>query len=162
MERKLSRDIFPPEVFAEWLPPLRVYWRRINQEKQAQRRLRRERKKTVDRARPKCRCEAYPWPHRPKGGLCRFPDPPVERWCRPPRPRPYRDRHTGTRRQIVRANGLNPIKDRCYINSMLPLAVLAVKDAKRTGRRCRYRNVEIIWNAVHVHDATTGPEFGTA
>jgi hypothetical protein len=23
-----------------------------------------------------CRCEAYQWPHRPGGGLCRWPDPP--------------------------------------------------------------------------------------
>ncbi|QXD15806.1 hypothetical protein GQ464_002335 [Rhodocaloribacter litoris] len=27
---------------------------------------------------PVCRCAAYDWPHRPGGGLCRWPDPP--RW----------------------------------------------------------------------------------
>jgi len=26
---------------------------------------------------PPCRCEAYAWPHRPGGGLCRWPDPPL-------------------------------------------------------------------------------------
>jgi hypothetical protein len=26
----------------------------------------------------KCRCAAYAWPHRPGGGLCRWPDPPAQ------------------------------------------------------------------------------------
>jgi hypothetical protein len=26
---------------------------------------------------PPCRCEAYKWPHRPGGGVCRWPDPPI-------------------------------------------------------------------------------------
>ena len=31
-----------------------------------------------DRTRPiLCRCAAYAWPHRPGGGLCRWPDPPL-------------------------------------------------------------------------------------
>ena len=30
-----------------------------------------------------CRCPAYPWPHRPRGGLCRFPDLPAGVWSRP-------------------------------------------------------------------------------
>jgi hypothetical protein len=25
---------------------------------------------------PPCKCRAYQWPHRPGGGLCRWPDPP--------------------------------------------------------------------------------------
>lgn len=29
--------------------------------------------------RPPCRCAAYAWPHRPGGGLCRWPDPPQYR-----------------------------------------------------------------------------------
>ena len=28
---------------------------------------------------PKCSCAAYPFPHRPGGGLCRWPDPPRRR-----------------------------------------------------------------------------------
>jgi hypothetical protein len=27
----------------------------------------------------KCTCPAYAWPHRPGGGLCRWPDPPLYR-----------------------------------------------------------------------------------
>ena len=27
---------------------------------------------------PPCTCAAYPWPHRPGGGLCRWPDTPQE------------------------------------------------------------------------------------
>lgn len=40
-----------------------------------------------------CQCEAYAWPHRPGGGLCRWPDAPHYRWPKPagthswPRPR---------------------------------------------------------------------------
>ena len=30
-----------------------------------------------------CRCVAYAWPHRPGGGLCRWPDPPAYRWSTP-------------------------------------------------------------------------------
>jgi hypothetical protein len=26
---------------------------------------------------PNCKCHAYQWPHRPGGGLCRWPDPPI-------------------------------------------------------------------------------------
>ena len=28
---------------------------------------------------PTCRCPAYRWPHRPGGGVCRWPDPPTVR-----------------------------------------------------------------------------------
>lgn len=36
-------------------------------------------------AKPKpCKCVAYAWPHRPGGGLCRWPDPPVYRRTTPP------------------------------------------------------------------------------
>ncbi len=31
------------------------------------------------RGRPVCRCVAYNWPHRPGGGLCRWPDEPTHR-----------------------------------------------------------------------------------
>jgi hypothetical protein len=30
-----------------------------------------------------CRCAAYAWPHRPGGGLCRWPGPPVGRTAMP-------------------------------------------------------------------------------
>jgi hypothetical protein len=31
----------------------------------------------------RCTCAAYQWPHRPGGGLCRWPDPPEEIWSTP-------------------------------------------------------------------------------
>lgn len=30
-------------------------------------------------SKPVCKCAAYQWPHRPASGLCRWPDPPIER-----------------------------------------------------------------------------------
>ena len=37
-----------------------------------------------DRGRPiPCTCEAYAWPHKPGGGLCRWPDPPIYRCTTP-------------------------------------------------------------------------------
>lgn len=33
---------------------------------------------------PSCVCAAYRWPHRPGGGLCRWPDPPIQRLETPP------------------------------------------------------------------------------
>jgi hypothetical protein len=30
-----------------------------------------------------CRCVAYQWPHRPGGGLCRWPEPPLYRLTTP-------------------------------------------------------------------------------
>ena len=33
--------------------------------------------------RPRCGCEAYAYPHRPGGGLCRWPDAPAYRSTRP-------------------------------------------------------------------------------
>ena len=46
-------------------------------------------------ARPACRCGAYAWPHRPGGGLCRWPDPPSE----------IHPSVLGTRRFRLRASG---------------------------------------------------------
>ena len=60
------------------LPPLRQYWQEINrQERQAQAEQRAKRQ-ARDKKRAKCQCDR--WPHRPGGGLCRYPDPPAVRW----------------------------------------------------------------------------------
>jgi hypothetical protein len=60
--------------------PLRQHWQLINRrERTAQAELRAKRKKG-DKKRAKCRCEAYKFPHRPGGGLCRYPEPPEVRW----------------------------------------------------------------------------------
>lgn len=37
----------------------------------------------VHRTIPKCTCEAYNFPHRPGGGLCRWPDPPIRKLTTP-------------------------------------------------------------------------------
>src|SRR5687767_5130043 len=106
------------------LPPLRQYWREINrQERQAQAEERAKRK-ARDKKRSKCRCAAYPWPHRPGGGFCRHPDPPTERWQPKPGGRPYRKRYAGILRQIARASGLHPIKDRAAIEALMPSRLL--------------------------------------
>jgi hypothetical protein len=105
------------------LPPLRDYWRAINRsEREAEADEIAERKEH-DKKRAKCRCEAYPWPHRPRGGLCRHPDPPVERWQRKTMRRPYRARYAGIRKQIARANGWHPISDRDKIAALLPMVL---------------------------------------
>src|SRR6516164_4286955 len=103
-------------------PPLRQHWQAINREERQAVAEERAKRKASDKKRAKCRCEAYPWPHRPGGGFCRWPDPPVERWQSKPdwRYRPYRERYAGLRRQIARANGLHPIRDRALINELLP------------------------------------------
>src|SRR6058998_3619205 len=62
------------------LPPLREYWRQINRQENEAKAQQRAKRKAKDKRRAKCRCEAYPWPHRPGGGLCRYPDPPAARW----------------------------------------------------------------------------------
>src|SRR4051812_26733024 len=62
------------------LPPLRQYWQQINLQEREAVAYKRARRKQTDKARPKCRCDAYRFPHRPAGGLCRYPDPPAARW----------------------------------------------------------------------------------
>lgn len=38
----------------------------------------------VMKSKAKCECEAYQWPHRPGSGLCRWPDPPLQKCPTPP------------------------------------------------------------------------------
>ena len=50
-----------------------------------------------------CTCAAYAWPHRPGGGLCRWPDPPLYRCTTPPsthKPGRWRPPRHMTRRGI--------------------------------------------------------------
>jgi len=126
------------------LPPLREYWRDINrQERQAETQLRAKRK-AGDKKRRKCTCEAYPWPHRPGGGLCRWPDPPTQRYQRRDWTyRPYRRRYAGIRRRIARASGLHPIKDRARIEALMPYVIAKAKELKRQTPRAKYRNMKI-------------------
>jgi len=45
-----------------------------------------------------CSCSAYPWPHRPGGGLCRWPEKPERTFV----PNPFQVRRI-TRKQYNRA-----------------------------------------------------------
>lgn len=139
------------------LPPLREYWREINrQEREDQAQVRADRK-ARDKKRRKCQCEAYPWPHRPTGGLCRWPDPPTERWQPKPGGRPYRKRYAGLLRQIARNNGLHPIRDWATIEALMPRVLAQAKLLHDRCPRVKYRNIEITETGLTGHYQTAGP-----
>jgi len=145
-------------MFAETgMPPLRQYWQEINrQEREAKAQVRAEHK-ARDQRRPRCKCKAYPWPHRPAGGLCRHPEPPLEKWQPKPGGRPYRKRYAGILRQIARANGLHPIRDRQAIEALMPQKVALAKDLHLKRPKIKYRNMEITDNGVVGYWTTAGP-----
>src|SRR5207248_3094225 len=125
-----------------WLPSLRDYWREINRQKRQAQDHERAERKARDKKRAKCKCQAYPWPHRPGGGLYRHPDPPLERWQPKPGGRPYRKRYAGILRQIARANGLHPIRDRAAIEALMPRTLALAKKLHRQRPKYKYRNIE--------------------
>jgi len=134
---------------------LRQWWQEINRyEKQKAAQLRADRK-ARDEKRRKCCCKAYPWPHRPGGGLCRLPNPPLQRWQ--PKPNGCRVRYAGIVKQIARANGLHPIRDRATIQAIMPGVVALAKQAKRRNPRVKYRNMEITENGISARFQTAGP-----
>ena len=136
---------------------MREWWREINRrEREARARLRASRK-ARDKRRHKCRCVAYPWPHRPGGGFCRHPDPPLERWQPKPGGRPYRKRYAGILRQIARANGLHPIRDRAAIEALMPRVLAQAKQLKRKAPKVKYRNMEITETGLCGRRQTAGP-----
>lgn len=139
--------------------PLREYWLAINRnDRDSEARLTAKRK-TADKKRKKCACEAYPWPHRPGGGFCKWPDPPTERYERKKPSRPYADRHAGLRRQIARANGLHPIRDRKLIDSLMPSVIALAKQLKQSHPDARYREIEITENGIRGHLPASCPEW---
>jgi hypothetical protein len=148
-----------PFKMLQGLMPLDVWWRVINHRKKQAKAALREKRKAHDKGRRKCRCEAYPWPHRPGGGFCRHPDPPLQCWQRKEHRRPYRKRYAGLRRQIARANKLHPIKDRELIQELVPHALEMAKLVKERNKRVRYREVEITDRGVCVYLPQIGPEW---
>lgn len=139
------------------LPPLRQYWREINRQEREAKAQARAVHKVRDQRRPCCKCGAYPWPHRPGGGLCRYPDPPIERYQRKPEKRPYQSRYAGLRRQIARANGLLPIRDRAAIDALMPRTRALAKQLKRQYPRIKYRNMFITDSGLRGEWQTSGP-----
>jgi hypothetical protein len=80
-----------------------------------------------------CKCTAYPWPHRPGGGLCHWPDPPAASWQgEPGKNRPTAIRRRGERKRLCQQYKLHPIRDREKIERRLP-RLYAAHD-KRYGR----------------------------
>ena len=180
----------PPADWADLgLPPLRQYWQQINRDERAADADVRAKRKASDKKRRKCRCDAYKFPHRPGGGLCRYPDPPSVRWQDAQaaeiaaevarfkatwgeptaeqlaelrafvtkRHRPYRKRYAGIRRQIARANGLHPIRDRALIEALMPRVLVQAKQMKRKAPRAKYRFMEITETGVIAQWQTAGP-----
>ena len=137
--------------------PLRKHWQQIIRQERRSKAQKRAKRKARDRSRPTCQCKAYCWPHRPGGGMCRHPDPPLASYERNACRRPYRERYTGLRRQLARANGLHPIRDRGTIVAFLPGALRLAKVLKQKCPRVKYRNVEITENGVRGHWQTAGP-----
>ncbi|QOV89377.1 hypothetical protein [Humisphaera borealis] len=63
----------------------------------------------------------------------------------------------GLRRQIARANGLHPIKDRAAIDALMPKTLALAKELHRELPKFKYRNMEIIENGVRGYWTTAGP-----
>lgn len=96
----------------------------------------RAQRRVEGKLRRKCTCDAYPWPHRLRGGNCRHPDPPTGAW------QGQAGKHPGTwgrcrsnssiRKRIIRQYQLHPIHDRERIRRWLPKLYVA------TSRRMGY------------------------
>ncbi len=68
-----------------------------------------------------CVCPAYAFPHRPGGGLCRWPGRPTKCWRgQVGKNQPTDLRRRGMRRWLCRKYKLHPIRDRKKIKRLLP------------------------------------------
>jgi hypothetical protein len=146
------------EAMCGWLPPLRQYWRQVNRQERAKAAAVRADRKKRDKKRRKCGCEAYPWPHRPGGGFCRWPDPPLQKYVRKPRKR-HRERYVGLLRQIARNNGLHPIRDRATIEAIMPKVLLKAKQLHAASTKVKYRNIVIKPDGITAEWQTAGPRM---
>lgn len=110
------------------MPSVREWWREIARQERREvqaRKDREEQKRDLarerSRRRPKCRCQAYPWPHRRGGGLCRAPDPPLNTWSGTFGKNKSRElRIRGLVKTLCREYGLHPIEDRERIKRLMP------------------------------------------
>lgn len=86
---------------------------------------------TQAKPRPRCVCPAYAFPHRPGGGLCRWPDPPAETWeGKPGQSKPSILRtNRGVRKRLAQKlqhrYGWHPIRDRQKLQRWLPKVYVA-------------------------------------
>lgn len=151
-----TKRVAEQDALCSW-GPLRQYWQEINRHDRAARAAKRAERKVTDKKWPKCQCAAYPWPHRPGGGLCRHPDPPLQRWQPKPGGRPYRGRYAGLRRQIALSNRMHPIRDREAIDALMPSTLALAKQLKRRCPRAKYRNMVITKDGVAAQWQTAGP-----
>jgi len=71
--------------------------------------------------------------------------------------RPHRKRYAGLLRQIARANGLHPIRDRAEIEALMPRVLLQAKQLKQKCKRVKYRSIEITDTDVTGCTQTAGP-----
>ena len=79
--------------------------------------------KKIKKRRRTCGCGAYPWPHRPGGGLCRWPDPPLQTCpAVPGKNRPNGLRRRGRAKWGLRRAGLHPIRERAAATAFLTAA----------------------------------------
>lgn len=81
--KQIRADGEPCRAWAVWGDPLgrcagHAYKTRAGQD------IRRPRIDAYKTRHPPCKCAAYRWPHRPGGGLCRWPDEPVYACTIPP------------------------------------------------------------------------------
>ena len=60
-------------------------------------------------------------------------------------------------RQIARANGLHPIRDRAAIEALMPRVLAQAKQAKRQCPRVKYRNMAITSTGLMARWQTAGP-----
>lgn len=131
--------------------PIREYWQQMNRETCADEKQLRAKRKASDKKRRKCTCKAYPWPHRPSGGLCRWPDPPIECYVRKKKSRPYSTRYQGIRRQIMRANGFHPIRHRAALDEIMSFIIALAKEHKLRYPDQRYREIEVTETGIRGH-----------
>jgi hypothetical protein len=99
-----------------------------------------------------CSCPAYAWPHRPGGGLCRWPDPPIRR-CPTPAGTNRRGiaRARKGRRWMFKCWGLNPIADRDEFVRLYPVLrgyrVYDLAAARELYRRLKRRGERLVAEA---------------
>jgi len=92
---------------------------------------------TNAKPRQTCKCAAYPWPHRPGGGNCRYLGVPTQAWKGKAGRHPFgtfgrvSGGSSSIRRAIIKRYGFHPIRDRQRIRRWLPKLYAAL--SRREG-----------------------------